>query len=135
MRWIPVLTAACTLLGCADPEPEPIDETLVALSPTDQLTRVSMALRGTRPSMADYQAILQDPDALPSLVDTYLDSPEFGATVRDLYAEVLLMRSPFVPPPVSLICLTAHQKTQISASLGLTSMQMHPKHRKKGPRN
>ncbi len=52
-----------------------------------------MALRGVRPGLDELRAVAADPAALPRIVDRYLDSPEFGATVRDLHNEVLLLRT------------------------------------------
>lgn len=65
----------------------------VPLSPTDHLLRASMALRGVRPSTAEMAAVAADAEALPGIVDEYLDDPRFTETVKDLYAEALLMRA------------------------------------------
>lgn len=62
------------------------------LDDTDRLLRISMTLRGTRPSTAEYAAVLADPGALPGLVDGWLDDPRFGDTVRDIENETLLAR-------------------------------------------
>ncbi len=56
------------------------------------LVRVALVLRGARPSDAELAAVRKDPAALDSIVDAYLDAPELGAVVRDLWNEVLLMR-------------------------------------------
>jgi len=69
----------------------------VPLSPTDHLLRASMALRGVRPSLADLDAVAADPGALPGIVDTYLEDPRFAETVKDLYAEALLLRAQLNP--------------------------------------
>src|ERR1700709_2783245 len=66
--------------------------TAIYLTPTQHLTRASMALRGVRPSVADLETVAADASQLPALVDRYLASPEFGATMKDLHNEVLLMR-------------------------------------------
>src|SRR4051794_12248246 len=91
--------ACVVLLGaCADapttqqPPPDPVSPTAVYLTPTQHLTRASIALRGVRPSIADLQAVDADPSKLSDLVDTYLDSPEFGKTIRELHNETLLVR-------------------------------------------
>jgi Protein of unknown function (DUF1549) len=57
-----------------------------------QLRRASLALRGTTPSLDEYTTLALDPGALENLVDTYLSSPEFGRTVRDMWAERMLLR-------------------------------------------
>lgn len=86
------------LFACGDRPTEPAPSS-VPLSPEEQLVRVSMALRGLRPSVVDLERIHDDPAALPDLVDTWLDSPEFGATIRDLHAERLLIRNDTEPQP------------------------------------
>lgn len=91
------------LTGCAsdetaDPvptdEPEPTIER-IELSATDHLVRASMALRGIRPSVEELDRVAADPEALPTLVDEYLQSPLFGQTIRDLHDETLLLRTDY----------------------------------------
>lgn len=83
------------------PTPTPttpgVSPTGVPLSPTDQLVRASMALRGVRPSIGDLQAVEADPAALPGLVDAYLETPEFGDTIKDLHNDTLLTRWQSLP--------------------------------------
>lgn len=62
------------------------------LSPADHLTRIALVLAGRRPSDAEFAAVRKDPAALAALVDGYLDGPVFGAVVRDMWHEVLLLR-------------------------------------------
>lgn len=70
----------------------PIDgATPVYLTPTEHLVRVSMALRGTRPSAEELAAVEADPEAIGGIVDGYLDSPNYGETIRDLHNEALLV--------------------------------------------
>ncbi len=69
------------------------DLNVVLLSPTEQLVRASMALRGLRPSVEDLEAVQKDPTQLASRVDSYLESEAFGETIRDMYAEALLVRT------------------------------------------
>src|SRR5689334_13894447 len=91
------LAAGAALAGCTSDSPPPGDDegpgpTAVFLSPTEHLTRASIALRGLRPSAADLQAVADDPDQLGSIVDRYLDSPEFGETIKELHNEQLFVR-------------------------------------------
>ena len=65
---------------------------VVPLPPAAHLIRASMALTGTRPSLADLEAVERDPAALPAAIDRLLGLPQFGETVRDLHAESLLLR-------------------------------------------
>jgi hypothetical protein len=92
--------------GCGDAEPESADVTgaeeqpkYVALSPEQRLLRASMALRGTRPSIADYDAVAEDPGRFDALVDGYLQDPAFEATVQQHFTEWMeLDQAPDVYP-------------------------------------
>lgn len=90
------LAVSCTgstpLPGGDDTPPDEISPTAVYLTPTQHLTRASMVLRGVRPSVEDLRAVDADPNALPAIVDRYLESPEFGETIRELHNSTLLMR-------------------------------------------
>lgn len=96
-----VLAAGCASpLGGARPGPDPEPTATPSpspygeyLSPAQHLVRISMALRGQRPSAEDLDLVLADPDALFAIVDRYLDEPAFGRTVRDLHAETFLVRA------------------------------------------
>lgn len=65
---------------------------LELLAPEDHLVRVALALAGRRPTADELAAVRRDPAALAGIVDVYLDAPTFGAVVRDLWHEVLLLR-------------------------------------------
>ncbi len=65
---------------------------LELLTPEAHLMRVALALRGARPTPAELAAVRADPNAIAGIVDTYLAAPEFGAMVRDVWNEVLLLR-------------------------------------------
>lgn len=76
---------------------------LELLTSEAHLMRVAVALRGVRPSAAELAAVRADPDAIAAIVDTYLATPEFGALVRDVWNEALLLRvdlNRFVLPAV-----------------------------------
>ncbi len=60
------------------------------LAPDEHLVRISMALRGTRPSVADLDAVRQDPGLIPDFVDEYMQGAGFRETVRDLHNDALL---------------------------------------------
>lgn len=89
-----LLAGACASDPPVDrpPEPPPLPATVVYLTPTQHLTRASMALRGIRPSIEDLQAVDADPDQLPVIVDRYLESPQFLETIKELHNETLLLR-------------------------------------------
>jgi hypothetical protein len=99
MRILACLLAGAWLSACADdhdhsidPPPDGVPADTVFLTPTQHLSRISLALRGVRPSVEDLQAVDADPAQLPAIVDRYLSTPEFGATIKDLHNETLLMR-------------------------------------------
>lgn len=71
-------------------EPDDAPE-IATLSATDRLLRISMALRGRRPSEAELVLVEADPEALPGIVDGYLDDPAFGETIRELHNDGLLV--------------------------------------------
>jgi hypothetical protein len=52
-----------------------------------------MALRGRRPAVEDLAAVTADPTTIGEITDRYLESPEFGATMRELHNEELLVRT------------------------------------------
>jgi hypothetical protein len=98
-RW--VLLSSIAIAACSGASDEARDavrpETATAvsyLSPTAHLVRASTALRGIRPSVADLEAVRADPSKLEAIIDGYLDSPEFGETIRDLHNDSLLLRTP-----------------------------------------
>ncbi len=72
-----------------DPSGGTVDAVL--LEPVARLVRVSMALRGVRPSVSDLQAIAADPERLPEFVDDYLSDERFGETIREFANDALLV--------------------------------------------
>lgn len=113
--WLGLAAAACSSNGDAsettsDTEGESdteggsdtdgdLPEGVVRLEPEARLVRISMALRGRRPSAEDLARIRDDPDALEDLVASYLETREFGAIVRDLHDEALLLQTDYIVPP------------------------------------
>ncbi|MEM7156801.1 MAG: DUF1549 domain-containing protein [Myxococcota bacterium] len=101
-----LLALAAALPGCGDPSPQDAaadgdadggsddagGEPVARLDPAVQLLRASMAIRGTHPTLAEFERVAADPDALEALVDEYLQSPEFGETVKDMWSEQLRTR-------------------------------------------
>jgi hypothetical protein len=83
----------------ADPAATPAPAAVVYLSPTDHLVRASMTLRGKRPSVAELRLVQKDPSALPAIVDDYLDSDEFGLTIRELHNEAILTETDILSFP------------------------------------
>lgn len=92
------------LTGCGGCSDDPIAEDTLR-SGEARLVRASMALRGIRPSVDELEVVLLDPGAVEGFVDDWLDDPEFGATLRDMHAEQLHLRSDLheMMPPVGAL--------------------------------
>ena len=73
--------------------PEVPSATYRFLSADDHLIRASMAIRGTRPSASDLDIARDHPEHIPVLIDTYLEDPRFGETIKDWAAEQFLLRT------------------------------------------
>lgn len=85
-----MITALSMFVACSDaPPPQEANGHLDAVG---HLVRASLAVRGIRPSFEEIEAVRADPAALDGLVDVWLQSDEFGATVRDMWAEILMIR-------------------------------------------
>jgi hypothetical protein len=78
--------------GCSEEQGAP-DPQVIPLAPVEHLVRASMAVRGTRPTLQELEAVRDDPGALPQLVDEWLESDAFGETIKDLHAELYLIRA------------------------------------------
>ena len=89
----------------------------VARDPVEQLQRASMALRGLRPSLDELARVQADPDALPELVDGWLRSEAFAATVRDQHAEQLRLRTDLFETLPAVDALAGVPTAQIVASV------------------
>lgn len=96
-----LLLAACGVDGDAptpDGDPAPtarIDPAtaLPAMPDAALLSRVSLDLRGVRPTVEELDRLAADPAELEPLVQEFLDDPRFGTRIVDLYAEVFLTRA------------------------------------------
>ncbi|MDB4956061.1 MAG: hypothetical protein JWO36_3630 [Myxococcales bacterium] len=91
------------------------DTSVSYLTPTEHLSRASLALRGIRPSIEDLKLVDADPSQLSTVVDRYVQSAEFGETIKDLHNESLLLRIefPLLTPP-ALAPLASSTFTQMN---------------------
>ena len=79
------------LLACSS-EPDAPSEESRRVSPRE-LRRISLALTGTLPSLADYEQ-LQSEDSIPdSLIESYLATAEHENRMKELFSEWLLTRT------------------------------------------
>ena len=93
--WVSItlwtMLAACGAGPSAPPPGEP--DILQTLTAEEQLVRASMTLRQIRPSADELAQIRSNPEALESIVDAYIESPEFLVVMKDLHAELFLLRT------------------------------------------
>ncbi len=83
------------LAACA-PEPPPgtsTTEGVELLAPRRQLIRLSIDLRGVRPSEEALRAIEEDPSRYDAFVDQYLHDPRFGDRMEALFNGTFLTRT------------------------------------------
>jgi hypothetical protein len=104
--WWAACGLAVSVFGCApEVSPAPVDADMASegvdtdaagdrelLPPRERAVRVSMALRGVRPTGEELAEVEASPDALAALTDRWLTDPRTGETVRDMWAEILSMR-------------------------------------------
>jgi hypothetical protein len=68
-------------------------EDVVEMDTVRLLTRMSLDLRGVRPSASEIEAVEADPGQLDAFTDSFLSDPRFGPRIADLFAEVFHTRS------------------------------------------
>jgi hypothetical protein len=85
------LGLACVVSGPDSSEPDLPSYGTKYVSTPEHLLRISMSLRGVRPSLKEYQQLKDKSESLESLVEKYLDTPHFGTMIREMHAEWLLI--------------------------------------------
>lgn len=91
-----------TLLLLVACKPETTEATGPAeMDPVRLLSRISLDLRGTRPTDDEIASVEADPGALDGLTDDLLADERFEARVRDLYSEIYLTRTEDLPVSAS----------------------------------
>ena len=93
-RW----TIGWLLAACA---PEPPSPEEAGLGPVEQLVRVSMGLRGVRPSATEIRAVAAEPDLIGVYADAWLRDPLFGETIREIHDHAWRMSTDIVQLPAS----------------------------------
>ncbi len=79
------------LVACGvDPTPTPPGPT--PLTPAALYTRASLDVRGARPTLAELDALAEEPDTLDARIDALVDDPRFEDRVASLYADIYLTR-------------------------------------------
>lgn len=97
---------------------------VVELTPVEQLLRASMALRGIRPTLLDIEAVEADPLALEGIVRGYAETPEFLEMIRDLHAEMLLIRADTQPILPSEGLLEGYNAGQIYGAMNGAALEL-----------
>ena len=91
ITWVLGVSLAATV-GCSNAAPEEYEAGAAPfLTPAEHLVRASMVLRGIRPSLEELDLVHEDPAYLPAIVDYYLTTQEFAATIREMHAESLVV--------------------------------------------
>ena len=90
---------ALAWLACssAPPSEAPLDLSVAELAPTQLARRISLDVRGTPPTLAEYRQILDDPDVVNRLARDWLEDPRFADRVVSLYSEITLTRTARLP--------------------------------------
>jgi hypothetical protein len=90
----PTVVVLLLALGCTgeveENELSLVAEDMPTMTESALLTRMSLDLRGIRPSAEELDAIEADPELLESQLDAYLSDPRFGARIMQMYAEITL---------------------------------------------
>ena len=84
VRTLPLM--ALTMACSGEPDVQPLPD-------NELLTRLSLDLRGVRPSVGEYERLRADPTQIDALTEEYLNDPRFPGRVMDLWSEVYLTRS------------------------------------------
>jgi len=106
LRFIALLPAIVACNGSPDKPSD--DDSVTAPLPTEEevallprmddlrlLTRLSLDLRGVRPTVDEIARVEADPNAIDALMGEYMADPRFEDRVRQIYAEIYLTRADF----------------------------------------
>ncbi|MDG1480560.1 MAG: DUF1549 domain-containing protein [Myxococcota bacterium] len=92
-----MVVAVLLFAGCgeepAQPHAEAIEAPMPEMDSLRLLSRMSLDLRGTRPSRDEIEQVSADPEALDDVLDALLLDARFGERIRKLYAEIYLTES------------------------------------------
>lgn len=100
-------------------------ETAPKLTPSQQLLRLSLDLRGVRPTPEEYAQVEAHPgEALAVLRDEFLSDPRFAARARDLYANVTRTRVEDFPISADMLGTDPDDQARLFASIGEEPLMM-----------
>ena len=89
---------------------------MVHLEGAERLTRASLALRGVRPSLDEYERLAADPTAFEALVGEYAASDAFTETALRWTNEVFLVQTETIPLPPSVGALAGYTQAEVYTS-------------------
>jgi hypothetical protein len=110
--------------------PSPDPETRPRLSPREHLIRLSLDLRGVRPTIAEYERLEAaiDPEAeravLEELADEMVMDPRFAERVKDLWASIVRTRVEDFPITASSLGLEPDLQSELAESLGEEPLEL-----------
>lgn len=110
--------------------PGPDPEASPKLSPREHLIRLSLDLRGVRPTIAEYERLeaASDPEAaravLATMVDEMLLDPRFADRVKDLWATVVRTRVEDFPVTAASLGLDPALGPALAESLGEEPLEL-----------
>jgi len=90
-----LLLAACGGDGSSTADSGGPAADIPEMSATELLTRLSLDLRGVRPSVDELQQVAADPGAVDGLLDEFLADPHFGMRMADMWSEIYLTRADY----------------------------------------
>lgn len=88
------------------------------LAPQALITRLSIDLRGVRPTPEELEVAVGGDEAIAALVEQFLASPRFPERIRDLWAVVLRTRVEDFPIPALTLGFTEGVEPALFASIG-----------------
>lgn len=93
------VVAALWGAACSDPHDDDSAGERAGLDATALLIRASLDVRGTRPSLAELDAVARDPEGVDELVAGFVDEPAFAGRIKDMLAGALRTRIDDYPLP------------------------------------
>ncbi|MEQ1564673.1 MAG: DUF1585 domain-containing protein [Myxococcota bacterium] len=109
------------LAACGGVEP---GSPYVTLGPVQHAVRASLALRGVRPTPSELAQVEGDPASLDALIDQWAETPEFGLTAKDMFAEWLLVRADVIDPLPALGPMEGRLMHEMSFSLSEAPLEL-----------
>lgn len=89
------------------------------LEPTQLLVRLSLDLRGVRPSAEEYDRVAADPEgAIDELREEFLQDPRFARRARDIFANVTRTRVEDFPIGAEMLGIDPAEQPRLFASIG-----------------